>query len=300
MSHPMIDAPRRLLQFAVRDAVGASQSSCSRPEPATKRLRSMVSTSTGDASQDDRSKKMRSVASMPHAVATAIKAAAEAAEDVIKVRCSGNVFDRLGRSMVTSEATNLSSMLRAPTVENADDEDSDKILGAVESRRYFQRSDYSEKIEGDSAMLDQDTGLASDSASDNDGYDEADITRSRVVNAFPIASSGEKDDDSLMVQYSVANDADEVIRKARMKDRDTPTPAVSNASGKIVNISVNVNTWKPPHYKSAREVTEIDNRQAVQESEAAAGKPGVPTMKDNNIVMAANDNVSGSIMTFLH
>ncbi|KAJ8640889.1 hypothetical protein MRB53_017583 [Persea americana] len=287
-SHPTIDAPRRLLQFAVRDAVGTSQSSSSRPEPVFKRLRSVVSTSTGDASLDDRSKKMRSVASVPHAVATAIKAAAEAAEDVMKVRCSGNVFDRLGRGKVTSEATNLSSMLRAPTLENAEQNNSDQMIGEAGSR-YFQ-SDYSGKIEGDLTMLDDDTGLASDSASDNDGYDEANITRDRVVNAFPIASSGKKDDDSLMVQYSVANDADEVIRKTLMKDRDTPRSAVPNASSKIVNISVNVNTWKPPHYKAAMEDIEIDNQVAMQEGEAAAGKLGVPTMKDNNTVMAANDN----------
>ncbi|KAJ8638035.1 hypothetical protein MRB53_012302 [Persea americana] len=280
-SHPTIGAPRRLLQFAVRDAVGTSQSSSSRPERVLKRLRSVVSTSTGDTFLEDRPQKIRSVASVPHAVATAIKAVAEAAEDVIKVRCAGNVFDRLGRGMITSEA---------PTLEN-DYEDLDQMPAAAAESDYLQRNDFSEDFEGNMELLDQGTGVTSDSASDNDGYDDVGFIGHRVIDASQTASSGNKDENSLMVQYSVAKDTDDVVRKTRMKDHDTPTTAVPNASRKIVNISVNVNTWKTPHYKASRDITESDNHVAVQESsEAGAGKPAIRPMKENNIVVAANDN----------
>lgn len=262
--------------------MGTSRSSSSRPQPVLKRLRSVVSTSTGDTILDDRPQKIRSVASVPHAMATAIKAAAEAAEDAIRVRCSGNVFDRLGHGIITS---------RAPILEN-DCEEFDQMPGATESD-YLQRNDCGEDFEGNMAMLDQGTGVTSDSASDNDGYDAVGIIGHSVIDASQTASYGNKDENSLMVQYSVAKDTDDVARKTRMKDQDTPTPAMANASRKIVNISVSVNAWKPPHYKAPREVTESDNQVAVHESEAGAGKPAIRLMKENNKGVAANDNVSG-------
>ncbi|XP_058071867.1 nucleolin 1 [Magnolia sinica] len=285
-----IDAPRRLLQFAVRDAVGTPRTISSRPEPALKRLRSVVSTSTGDSLLDDRSQRTRSVTRMPHPAATAIKAAAEAAEDVVKFRCAGNVFDRLGRGMAISEATSQPLELREPTHEDAEYEHFDQMPGVTHAE-YLQRSEYSGGFEGDTTMIDRNTGLASDSASDNDGYDDPGIVRGRVIDASQSASSGQKDGNSLMVQYSVAKNVDEVARKARMKDHQQTAAATSaNASRKIVNISVNVNTWKPSHYQAPREVTEVDSRTAVQDSEAVASKPGVRLVKESNMVVPGNDN----------
>ncbi|KAL4562262.1 hypothetical protein LXL04_034460 [Taraxacum kok-saghyz] len=95
---PSLGASRRLLQFAVRDAVATSRSTSGltlTSEPSFKRLRSVVST----PNEPDRPK-IRSVARVPKSMAVAIKAVADAAKDVaVKVKPpSGNVFDRLGHS----------------------------------------------------------------------------------------------------------------------------------------------------------------------------------------------------------
>ncbi|KAI3683049.1 hypothetical protein L1987_83546 [Smallanthus sonchifolius] len=89
-------ASRRLLQFAVRDAVGTPRKTGLTSEPSNKRLRSAVSTPTHDLPLEDRLPKIRSVARVPKAMAVAIKAVADAAQDVIKVKPLVNVFDRLG------------------------------------------------------------------------------------------------------------------------------------------------------------------------------------------------------------
>ena len=65
-----------------------------------------------------------------------------------------------------------------------------------------------------------------------------------------------------MVQYSVAKDADEGMGIMRSKDQGHPS-VVANTSRKIVNISVNVNTWKPAHYQGPREVEEVDGQKPV-------------------------------------
>ncbi|KAK9058144.1 hypothetical protein SSX86_022984 [Deinandra increscens subsp. villosa] len=91
-------ASRRLLQFAVRDAVATSRSTGLTSEPSFKRLRSAVSTPTDGSSLQDRPPKIRPVARVSKAMAVAIKAVADAAQDVVKVKPLVNVFDRLGRS----------------------------------------------------------------------------------------------------------------------------------------------------------------------------------------------------------
>ncbi|XP_076945305.1 uncharacterized protein LOC143616327 [Bidens hawaiensis] len=99
MSKPTLGgATRRLLQFAVRDAVGTSRSTGLTSEPSFKRLRSAVSTPTNDSSVEYRPPKIRS-----KAMAVAIKAVADAAHDVVKVKPSGNVFDRLGHTAGASD-----------------------------------------------------------------------------------------------------------------------------------------------------------------------------------------------------
>ncbi|KAJ0810054.1 putative nuclear polyadenylated RNA-binding protein Nab2/ZC3H14 [Helianthus annuus] len=98
-------ASRRLLQFAVRDAVGTSRPTGLTSEPSFKRLRSAVSTPTDDSSLEDRPPKIRSLARVPKAMAVAIKAVADAAQDVVKVKPTGNVFDRLGRSSTDASDT---------------------------------------------------------------------------------------------------------------------------------------------------------------------------------------------------
>lgn len=286
-SHPTIDAPRRLLQFAVRDAVGTLRSSNPKPKPTLKRLRSVVSTSTEDTSVHDQSQRTKPVSRLSSSVTTAYRAAAEAAEDVAKVRGSANVFDRLGHSLV-SGATKQPSESKALTVEDTEYED----IGNMENlhSKYHEQTEYIEDFGGNTTMLDRNTGTAYDSASDNEGYDGVNGGHSRVMETSQTGTSyGQKDEDSLMVQYSVAKNTNEIPR-TRVKDQNS-TPSGATTSRKIVNISVNVNTWKPPHYQVPQDTKELKNMESVQESDAGASKPDARLVKEtNNRVLPINDN----------
>ncbi|THG14317.1 hypothetical protein TEA_002680 [Camellia sinensis var. sinensis] len=288
-SQSTINAPRRLLQFAVRDAVATSRPSNSVSEPSLKRLRSVVSTSAVNSSVEARPRRFQSIARVPNAMVTAIKAVEEAAKDVVKNRSSGNVFDRLGRGMDISQASDQLTEFREVAVEDVEYGDFNRV--SEETRlNFLPKSEYTGDSVGDVTMLETDTGMASDSASDNERYDDVNVMGRRVMDVSQIGTSGgNEDQDSLMVRYSVAKNSDEIMRKPR-KDQDQSALA-ANTSRKIVNISVNVNTWKPTHYPEPREVSEMDNRKSVQESEAGLGKSGLWLMNEkSNPVTAGNGN----------
>ncbi|XP_013609511.1 PREDICTED: protein gar2 [Brassica oleracea var. oleracea] len=84
----------RLLQFAMRDALGTSNPT----EPSLKRLRSVVSASTQDSSEPDPPRKTRSVAKAVNPIATVMKAVSEAAEDAKNPKTGRSVFDRISHS----------------------------------------------------------------------------------------------------------------------------------------------------------------------------------------------------------
>ncbi|XP_068638824.1 protein gar2-like isoform X3 [Aristolochia californica] len=211
---PSTDAPHRLLQFAVRDAVGSLRS------PSLK---------------------------------------------------SESTVDRIDATSRSSEFMRHSSL-----------ED------GVEYGEYLQTTEYHGEIEGDEAMMERKTGLASESTSENDEYEDmAPVPaplKHRIIDSSQSVSSANKKD-SFMVRYSVAQNVDEVVQRTRMKDQDQ-----ANNSRKIVNISVNVNTWKPPHYQSQAEVKEVKSWPVLQEGEVGPGKFSDQPVKGVSRVMAGNDN----------
>ncbi|KAK5810678.1 Polyadenylate-binding 2-A [Gossypium arboreum] len=287
-----IDAPRRLLQFAVRDAVGTSRAPISAKEPSSKRLRSVVSTSSGELPA--RPKRIQSVARVPNPMATVIKAVAEAAEDVTKVKNAGSVFDRLGPGMDVLDTRDLHPEFRESLTEDEEYGDLKQPLEKTHSA-YYQREEYAGRHVGNVTALESQTGLASESLSDNEWYGDVDVVGHGVMDESHTGhtgrSSGNKGDNSLMVQYNVAKD-DEILQ-TRNKDQNQST-IVTNTSRKIVNISVNVNTWKPPHYQEAREVSELDGRKSLPESEAVANKANHRLMENGNPVNVGNGNVKGA------
>ncbi|GMJ01448.1 hypothetical protein like AT3G12640 [Hibiscus trionum] len=288
VSQMNIDAPRRLLQFAVRDAVGTSRTPVAAKEPSSKRLRSVVSTSSGDLPV--RPRRIQSVARVPNPMATMIKAVAEAAEDVTKVKNAGNVFDRLGPGTDVLETHDLHPEFRESLPEDGEYGDLDQPLEKIHSA-YYQRDEYGGRHVGNITALDSETGLASESLSDNEWYDDVDVVGHGVMDVSRTGtSSGNKRDSSLMVQYNVAKD-DEILQ-TRNKDQNQST-IVAN-SRKIVNISVNVNTWKPPHYQEPREVSELESRKSLLESEAAANKSSARLMENCNPVTVGNGNVKSA------
>eukprot|EP00258_Populus_trichocarpa_P048254 XP_024464273.1 uncharacterized protein LOC7482274 isoform X3 [Populus trichocarpa] len=241
-------APRRLLQFAVRDAVRTLRPSGMVKEPLLKRLRSVVSTSTEDTSLVDRPRRLQSIARVPNPMATVLKAVQEAAEDVVKVKSSGSVFDRLGRDMDASLTTEQVTEFRDAAVEDDEYEElnGSKFCGHA----------------GAMNMMEHEAGLTSDLMSDNEGYDDANVVDHRVMDVSHTGTSyGSKGEDALMSKYNLAKDQ-----------------SAANTSLKIVNISVNVNTWRPPHYQEPRDAA-MDNQKSVQNNEGNAGRFGAKLMK---------------------
>ena len=284
-SHPLIGASRRLLQFAVRDAVRTVQQASSRTEPTLKRLRSVVSTSTEDSLSDERPQRLRSVARVPGALSTALKAAAEAAKDVTKDRSSGSVFDRLNHGAHVAEPIKQSSA--EPMLEDVEYEDPDQIPESA-CAKYYERSQYDGDFTGDTMMLERVTAMPDDSASDNDGYNDVGVFRNQGLNTSQSAASANKGKKSLTLQYSVAQDSDEVVRNTRLIDQDPTSSATAKASNKIVNISVNVNTWKPPRYQVPIDVSEAENRVTVEKTDPSAGKANTRLPKENDTAMTQN------------
>ncbi|XP_011007333.1 PREDICTED: nucleolin 1-like isoform X3 [Populus euphratica] len=269
-------APRRLLQFAVRDAVRTLRPSGMVKEPSLKRLRSVVSTSTEDTSLVDRPRRLQSIARVPKPMATVLKAVQEAAEDVVKVKSSGSVFDRLGRDMDASLTTEQVTEFRDAVVE---DDEYEELNGIQEQNHsnYPQRSKYCGHA-GAMNMMEHEAGLTSDLMSDNEGYDDANVVDHRVMDVSQTGTSyGSKGEDALMSKYNVAKDQDISVSAA-------------NTSLKIVNISVNVNTWRPPHYEEPRDAA-MDNQKSVQNNEGNAGRFGAKLMKEvSKTVSVGNGN----------
>ncbi|KAL9367738.1 hypothetical protein Peur_038937 [Populus x canadensis] len=270
-------APRRLLQFAVRDAVRTLRPSGRVKEPSRKRLRSVVSSSTEDTSLVDHPRRLQSIARVPNPMATVLKAVREAAEDVVKVKSSGSVFDRLGRDMDASLITEQVAEFRDHAVEDDEYEDFNEIQEQTHPN-YPQRSKYCGHA-GTTNMTGHEAGLTTGLMSDYEVYDDSSPVGHRVMDVSQTGTYlGSKGKDSLMSNYNVAKDQDQSVSAA-------------NTSRKIVNISVNVNTWRPPHYQESRD-TVMDTLKSVQDNEAGAGSFGAQLMKEiSNPVSVSNGNV---------
>ncbi|KAM1026775.1 hypothetical protein EV1_039248 [Malus domestica] len=290
VSQVKVDAPRRLLQFAMRDALTTSRQSNSATQPTLKRLRSVVSTPTVDSSLVDRPRRIQSVARVPNPMSTVMKAVAEAAEDVTRVKPSGSVFDRLGRGMEFSETSVPLASFRDAATEDVEFEDTVQLHEQTQLS-YPARSEYGGQYVGN-AMLESETGLASDFISDKEGFDDVNVMGRSVTDVSQIGTSGgSRVENSLMSRYNVAKNVDDVMRLSRNKDHGQPI-AAANSSHKIVNISVNVNTWKPPHSQEPREVVD-DDWKSLQDSTAGVSKSGLHVMKENGSpVGASNGNAT--------
>ncbi|XP_039008568.1 uncharacterized protein LOC120136681 [Hibiscus syriacus] len=288
VSQMNIDAPRRLLQFAVRDAVGTSRTPVSSKEPSSKRLRSVVSTTSGDLPV--RPRRIQSVARVPNPMATVIKAVAEAAKDVTKIKNAGSMFDRLGPGMDVLDSHDLLPGFRESLPQDEEYGDLDQPLETTDSS-YYQRDQYGGRHLGNITALDSETGLASDSLSDNEWYDDVDVVGLGGMDVSRTGTStGNKGDNSLMVQYNVAKDNEILQTRNTVQNQST----IAANSRKIVNISVNVNTWKPPHYQEPREVSELESQKSLLEREVAANKSNVRLENDNPVTVGNGNDKSAA------
>eukprot|EP01018_Ginkgo_biloba_P033105 Gb_00579 [translate_table: standard] len=300
---PAVDAPRRLLQSAVREAVGpVGSGNLRKTETVSKRLRSVVSTAVEnpDASLDTVEAPHRPkalVRSVP-AMAVAMKAAAAAAEDVARVRSAGSVFDRLGKRL-DRDFNGLQEVVDEHMADNGNNIENTMTESDYQEHEYQQRSEINSRsgsrLQGrlsrgfvdDVAMMENESIVPSDPTTDSEGYDEGEED-ARYMHAYASASResrrlenrendgssrlstfkerqplqvkqpDKRPEESVTVQYRLARNSDEMARENRIQNASSS--GLSNASRKIVNISVNVNTWKPPHFRPARDPVDGETR----------------------------------------
>ncbi|KAL3815062.1 hypothetical protein ACJIZ3_016330 [Penstemon smallii] len=290
VSQTTVSAQRRLLQFAVRDALATSRPSSTSTEPSLKRLRSVVSTSTRDSFLGERSQRILPVAGLRTAMSAAIKAVAEAVKDVSKVRSSSNVFDRLGHSTDVSNATYHQEDYR-DVVEDGLGLDHIREIKDTRLTHHLQNNSNMRQDVNLSSFHDE-TVMASDLGYVGEGYDGVDVIgRGAMDISHSHTSGGIWVQDSLIIRSSEADNFDERALRQR-KDLDQSAAALAaahNASLKISS-SVDMNTRKIPRYQDVREVSAINDRKLIQDVDTMAIKTDEWLMKSNNAIVAVNGN----------
>ncbi|GLJ23624.1 hypothetical protein SUGI_0447400 [Cryptomeria japonica] len=287
-----LHATRRLLQSAVREAVGPiGPTHSKRLESSRKRLRSVVSTHVEDSNElsdaFEDSNRPRVLANSLPAMAVAVKAAAAAAEDVAKLKSTGSVFDRLGKKL-GSDVNRLHEDIEKPTLDDeGNDIENAMTEGVYRGRKFQNRSEIHNRLNrgliDDIAMMDRESVMPLDPTSE--GYDEVEDSRqmrhytgsstrrkqlenresdvvSRVSNfkeRQPLRHQepNKHPEESVTVQYRVAKNSQDMARENRVQRAASET---TSASGKILNISVNVNTWKPTHFQSSRDAVAMKTK----------------------------------------
>ncbi|KAL3832934.1 hypothetical protein ACJIZ3_007670 [Penstemon smallii] len=284
-SQTTVTASRRLLQFAVRDAVASSTSrpSNTSTEPSLKRLRSVVSTSTGDSFVEERPQRIRPIAGLHTDMSAAIKAVTEAVKDVNKARPSRNVFDRLGRATAASKTTNHQEDYRGVDEDRVDADYSQEGEGTdvdypPRSNNYIQQ-DANMSSFHDDLIIDSDLGYNAE------GYDHVDVMgRGAMHLSQSDTSGGIWLEDSQMFPSSEAGDFDGRARGPH-KDLDLPPASFSLRAAS----SLKMNTRRTPKYQDLKEVSEMD--EVIHESDSLATKSDVWLMKENNNpIVAVNGN----------
>ncbi|ONM16768.1 RNA binding (RRM/RBD/RNP motifs) family protein [Zea mays] len=237
-THPVNGAPRRLLQFAVRDAVRTVPPVTSGSESASKRLCSVVSTLASDSTLDIthiRLQKTNSDLRIPVATA-ALRAAAEAAEDALKDSFCGSVFSRLGR-MPTINSSEQSPDRRSQDLEGKEYENIDNIQ-AENQVEFYGRNQHGGS---DVYMRDRRTEEATGSLSNIDEYGHNSSVRYNGLGSLRSALPASGGKESLVLGY--VRGASEV-RSGRLIAQGPPAGSGPRSSEKILNVSGNTKTQK--------------------------------------------------------
>ncbi|CAN8259599.1 unnamed protein product [Cochlearia groenlandica] len=220
------DVSRRLLQFAVRDALAISKPLNSSSETSLKRLRSVVSASTQNLSDPEPAQKVRSVARVVNPMGTVINTVTEAAEDTKNPKSGRSVFDRISHSAVFSEPMDQDMALCKASPENEDcrnfSEDQ-KSGHSVYTHRHDNNGVYAEN------MTTFNTGLQSNVSSD----------RSRINNPKSL-------------QHRLVDDPNRV-KETNYQNYHTDDPA----DHRIASFSGNVHTGKTVRLEEPMKVPDV-------------------------------------------
>uniref|UniRef100_A0A0D9ZM11 RRM domain-containing protein n=1 Tax=Oryza glumipatula TaxID=40148 RepID=A0A0D9ZM11_9ORYZ len=287
-SHQDIDAPRRLLQFAVRDAVRPVQPITPRSESASKRLRSVVSTMPSDSPLDVRLQRTNSDVRVPGVTAAALRAAAEAAEDVLKEKYSGSVFRRLGRKgMVNAaeESFGFSEQGREREYGDIDNVQAENQLD-VHGRNHYA---------GDAYMYDREAAKGTDSASDIDRHDDTGAARYNDLVSCRSTLPSSIGKESVVAGFNTV-EGTTTIRSRRSIMQD---PHASSGRGPSERINmVNNITHKPANQATRRNAVKIEPQVPTEMKHTDSRKSTATLAHVNNTPMTdkSKDSMCSSSM----
>lgn len=264
------------------------QQSNARAEPASKKLCSVVSTCTTNSLLEARFHR-RSELRAPGTLSIALKAAAEAAEDVTRVRSVGSVFNRLGHDEKMEECVN-----RLPVTTGLDLEDGEyDPIGKVSEPLYLDqhyKNEYA-NFDDDMTILEKETDVADDFVlENNECNDVVDVSQPSQPDQDSLLgiSLSNRDVKSMIMQPGTV--AEEISNKKRFLAQEHGTGPLAMTSKKIVTSSAN-ETHKHIHYIVASDDAEVENRVAAKNSEGA-GSQNVKFLKDNDVFSSQNMKVS--------
>eukprot|EP01018_Ginkgo_biloba_P026780 Gb_38286 [translate_table: standard] len=316
-SSPRSDVPWRLLQSAVKEAATPSElANSKRSESEVKRLRSVVVENLDAVTDTIVVPRMTNnyAKSIPaKAAAMKMDAAVTVENDGTRVRSTGSVWDRLGKA---SDKDRLEEGLNGhmihvggrPKIENRLSKPDNRAPGHgnIDSRSGRSLSSrLSRGLTEGLAMIENESLVL---PIDGEGYGELqEDALSRLMHAHASSSKGNRQTEesdthavshplthiqgkhvptkgtdkgneaSVTVNYNLAQNIDKTIIESRKQN--APCSGVAKTKEKIVNISVNVNTWKQPQYQSGNDA--IDK-------EAVAASAGVELLQDQTEISVNN------------
>lgn len=270
-SKSTVSAPKRLLQFAVRDAVATSRPSNATAEPSFKRLRSVVSTTT-DSYAEERPQRIRRAS-----MSAAIKAMAEAVKDVTRVRPSRNVFDRLGNAMNDPNTTSHQEYGRIAEDEDATDGDFNLEMENLHSS-YHPQNDTSRLHEGNISSFHDEvmhTGLAYV----REDYDDVDLRGREATYISPSGTPGGNwVESSEKFQYGDADYVDATPHRPR-KDMGQSAAMHNAILRNALTVSMNM---RKPQYQEEIEAAEMHDNEIMRGVDTVPTKSEAWLMKENN------------------
>jgi hypothetical protein len=249
----------RLLQFAVRDAVKDVQPASSSAEPASKRLRSVVSTASADDLRDKRPERsqdclndQRSERSRPvlqvQGAALALKAAAEAAADSTKVRSTGSVFKRLGQGNVVKQPSRSREEKR-----DYKDLEPVTVVDELDSDRYV-NDEESEEESGELTMADREAEMSVDSSSDDDSGRNVNMTRYQSSGSPEGAFESVVEKKSFLVKCSIEPETKAVRPSSVINKEQQTISSLTVAASKVVAVPAVVSAVDPINYETPKDV----------------------------------------------
>lgn len=276
-SRPVLGASRRLLQFAVRDAVKAVQQTSSSTEPSSKRLRSVVSTvstdnlhgkmserstdslhdrrseratdslhdrrseRSSDNPNNKRVERKRQILQVPGA-ALALRAAAEAAADSSKARSTGSVFSRLGQGNAVNQPSRSREEKRGyddfEPVTTLDDHDSDQ-------------HDNDEQISGDLEIADGEDGMNVDTTSDEDADIDDEMTRYQSSDSHVVEKK------YTLTKCSAEPETNKT-KHSNLTYEEQPVSSAPIRASKTVAVPVNPISVEPPNFGTPKDVHVVE------------------------------------------